>query len=627
MTTTNIRNLNKNLGITSTYQKPNTLTTSTSDMNIYNVQQNQLDITGYMYDGLTVMHINSTSNSNTNYTTGKYFDPSQSASNQNFRFNGNQNIANSNVAYTSLLSNTYAQNLNNTGSLYSLDITNGTQATPASNPLFFSLTADPYTNSSNTNYNTVPGYSTTSASSSFTFQSQYSFTTTEQVLVVKLLFVINATQSLNVQNTTTAFPTINVTVINQVYTKDNIAKNEPGKIYQNSAILRYTDSVSSFDPKKTTQFLFNNIPLVFAPGFEKEFVTCSVLYIPPVLDSGIYYGQYLPSTGDYFENGMMNFDTDSFVQTTQPTNFGYFVVGVAYQNESAYTSYLIGGINAEVTIKNFWNSPLSIYNNYNTYSVLDMELINVILLSGNNVNGGQFLVVNSGTPISCVNKFALTNLQNFMTIMNAFLEVDNGTVPLLDYFTSAYQIKRLNEKGYPANLVVFESLYDTNVIYNPTNYTLDTSTYVLLHAANTGNVLFNSNDQKIINKNIKKSYYGFDNSVLSSFGNVNYANIELKNITTVNNTTFGNCLYLGQINVSGKLYYSLLMLPESGFIPDYTVSPCCLTIYATNNTNSYVANSTNTSTQFVPGAITVSSGTNSYSLSNIQLTVSNDRVI
>lgn len=626
MSITNIKALKSNMGISTTYFKPNTVTTAAADMNIYNVQQNQLDLTGYMYDGLTIMHINSTSNSTSNYSTGKYFDPTQPSATWNYQYGNNKNLSNAQVSYNSLLSTSNAQNLNQTGSAYSIDITNGTQATPSTNPQFFSLTSEPYTNNSST-WNTAPGYSTTSTSSSFIFQSQYSFTTTDQVLIVKLMFTINNTPSLNVQSSSTSFPTINLTVVNQVYTKENISKNEVGKIYQNTAILRFSDTIPNFDPTVTTQFLYNNIPLIFAAGFDKEFITLPILYVPPVLNSGNYYGQYLANGGYKLTDGMMEFDTSFLVQTTTLTNFGHFVIGNAFQNEIGYSSYLVGGINAEITIKNIWNSPLSIYNNYNTYSVMDMDLINIILLVGNNTNGGQFLVVNSGTPISSVNKFGITSLSNFMNIMNAFIKEDNGTVPLLDYFMSPYQIKNLTIKGYNVNLVVFESLYDTNVIYNPTNYVLTNSYYILLHGSNSGNVLFNPYNQKIVNKNLKKVYYGLDNSVLASFGNVNYTNIELDNVTTSNNTSFGNCLFLGQIVISGKMYYSLLTLPESGFTPNLSISPSSLIIYATPNALSYVATSTNTSTQFVPDAIKTTIGSNIYSLSDIVLTVSNEQVL
>ena len=628
MSVSGLKSLKSNIGVNtlSTQNKVNTLTTLTSDINIYNIQQNQLDINNYMYDGTTIMHINSTSNSNLNYSNGQYFDPSSQSTNYNYAYGNPNNLSNQSKAYSSLLTNTNAQNLNQSGSLYSLDITNGIQSTPTTNPLFFSLTSEPYTNTSSS-FNTIPNYSTTSPSSSFIYQSQYSFSSTDQLLIVKLIFTINNTKTLNTGDTSSGMPSINVNVLNQVFTKENIQKNEVGKVYSNTSILRFTDNPQNFNSTETTQFLYNNIPLVFAPNFEKEFITIPILYIPPIINSGNYYGQYLPSTGYSFENGIMSFDTNSLIETTEQTNFGHFVCGVAYQNDSSYSSYLIGGITAEITVKNIWNSPLTIYKNYLNYSVIDMELINVILLVGNNINGGQYLVINSGTPISTITKYGITPLSNFMNIMNSFMNEDNSNTPLIDYFMSLYQIKKLNNIGYNVNIVVFDSIYDTNVIYNPSNYLLSGSSYIFLHVSNSANMSFNPYNQNIINKNIKKSYFGLENTVLCSLGNLNYTTIELNMTTTSNNNSFGNALYLGIVTISNKNYYALITLPESGFTPNYSIASSSITVYATENALSYIMNSTNSATQFTPNSIEISNTTNKYKLSNVVLTVSNEAIL
>ena len=248
MSVLGIKSLKSNIGVNtlSTQNKVNTLTTSTSDINIYNIQQNQLDINNYMYDGTTIMHINSTSNSNLNYSNGQYFDPSSQSTNYNYAYGNPNNLSNQSKAYSSLLTNTNAQNLNQSGSLYSLDITNGIQSTPTTNPLFFSLTSEPYTNTSSS-FNTIPNYSTTSPSSSFIYQSQYSFTSTDQLLIVKLIFTINNTKTLNTGDTSSGSPSINVNVLNQVFTKENIQKNEVGKVYSNTSILRFTDNPQNFN--------------------------------------------------------------------------------------------------------------------------------------------------------------------------------------------------------------------------------------------------------------------------------------------------------------------------------------------------------------------------------------------
>ena len=628
MSVLGIKSLKSNIGVNtlSTQNKVNTLTTSTSDINIYNIQQNQLDINNYMYDGTTIMHINSTSNSNLNYSNGQYFDPSSQSTNYNYAYGNPNNLSNQSKAYSSLLTNTNAQNLNQSGSLYSLDITNGIQSTPTTNPLFFSLTSEPYTNTSSS-FNTIPNYSTTSPSSSFIYQSQYSFTSTDQLLIVKLIFTINNTKTLNTGDTSSGSPSINVNVLNQVFTKENIQKNEVGKVYSNTSILRFTDNPQNFNSTESTQFLYNNIPLVFAPNFEKEFITIPILYIPPIINSGSYYGQYLPSTGYSFINGIMSFDTNSLIETNEQTNFGHFICGVAYQNDTSYSSYLIGGITAEITVKNIWNSPLTIYKNYLNYSVIDMELINVILLVGNNINGGQYLVINSGTPISTITKYGITPLSNFMNIMNSFMNEDNSNTPLIDYFMSVYQIKKLNNIGYNVNIVVFDSIYDTNVIYNPSNYLLSGSSYIFLHMPNSANMSFNPYNQNIINKNIKKSYFGLENTVLCSLGNLNYTTIELNMVTTSNNNSFGNALYLGIVTISNKNYYALITLPESGFVPNYSIASSSITVYATDNALSYIMNSTNSATQFIPNSIEISNTTNKYKLSNVVLTVSNEAIL
>lgn len=610
MTTINSKSLKNNIGQNTNFvYKQNTLPTASSDINIYNVQQNQLELNNYIYDGVTIMHINSTNNQNSNFTMGQYFDQLQNISS----FNSNN----------SFLKNLNIFQLNN---IQLLNITNKDKQINNNECLFMSLTSEPYTNLSSY-YNPSPNYSTTSHSSTFTFQSQYYFQATEQVILVKLIFTINNTHSLNTQNTNNIFPSISVNVINQVFTKDNIIKNEMGKIYQNTSILRYSDNPNNFDSTKPSYFLYNNVPLIIAPNFEKEFITLPILYVPPILNNGVYYGQYLPPSGYYFNNGIMNFNSSELIRTQTQTNNGHFVVGIAYQMENEYVSSLMKGINAEITVKTIWNSPLSLYNNYNSYSTLDLETVNVILLSANNINGGQSLVVNSGTPISSITKFGITSLSNFMSIMNLFIKEDDGTIPLLDYFTNQNRINIFKTKGYNLEVVVFETIYDTNIIYNPTNYTLHNTSYILLHSNNTENIIINPYNQKVIYKNVKKPYFGFENSVLVSIGNLNYSNVELKMITTNNKISFGNALFIGEISINGKNYYTLITLPESGFTPNYNVNSQKLTVFATDNSIFYKSTSASSSTQFTPNSIKINLNNVINPISNIVLTVSNEQVL
>ena len=624
----NVRNRILN-GINTTIVNKNTTTTIQADCNIYAVPQNQIvNITNYMYDEQTILYINSGSQ---NYSTGVYFDPSQVNNSWNYSLGNPNNLL---AGQTSLMS-TYDNNLQNFQNLqtfgvkadgtYSLDITNGQQSTTNTNPLFYAIGAS-YTSQSS-QFNTVPNYNQ-SNTSNYLMNAQYMFVTQQDILIISLTTTINGTDSLYVGNS--GKPLLFVKVTNKVYSKEALqnGSSSAAKIYEHSMGLKYTNS-TTFDNSVSSNNMNQPIPLIFAPGFINTYCYVSVLYVPPVLDSLEYYGQYLPSNGFVFTNGANNYDTSTFVETTQKTRYGYFVLGFAYQFGDLYSTYLPSGIQQEVITTNIWRSPISLYNAYKNYSVLDSNGLNVTLLFGKTYNGALFLVTNTGTPISSVTAFGYTSLSNFISIMQAFCREYNNTSSLVDYFTDPFTITQLKLKGYDVSLVILQPVIDAiNKIKNPSSVdTLPNMNYIFVHQPNSVNITIDPSLQTVINQTTGQNYFGLSNSLLYALGSNLYTSSKLDILSTFNNTLFGNTLYLGLQDINGSLYHVNIATPESGFRPNYNADDAnCFNIYATPNTAYYVSNLVG-STRFVPGAIQTNLlNQPKYDISKLVMTVSNNPI-
>lgn len=577
--TINKKRLNKILGNTN-INSNNTVSTSSSDCNIYSIPSNQLNLTNYLYDNQTILYVNSSTNSNLNTSKGMYIDPN----NTSWSFqNNNQNAVYAGSSFQSSLINS-----NQYKNSYSLDLTNGTQSTTNSNPLFFGIGVN-YTNTVIPTL-TSPNYNT-SGTSNYLVQSQYLFQQESNILVVKLVASVNNTDSLNVTSITTNQPVINLEIINQVIPKDDIqngilnAKN----IYKKTAILNYGNFKSA---DQSTNNLYNSVPFIFAPGCKNEWMNISVLYVPPILDNGLYYGQYLPQSGFVFNNGSINFDTSQLVQTTDTTDFGHFVFGIGYNMQnSSYSTYLINGIQCDLLIKNIWRSPISIFNSYEKFSVSQMTLISVVLLFGTNVNGSLFLALNTGTPISSLTHYGVTSLANFMNIMRAFkIEYDDNE-QLVDYFINQFTINSLKNKGYDVLIVQQHALVDTNTISNPSTVNSNPNmTYFLLHDQNSVNIKIDTTEQNILNDISSLNPFNLSNTNYCSLGDLFYSCGNVKTLKTNNNTVFPDSLNLGYETIDNKIYNINIILPESLFRPCYEVNDYIAQIYSSPSSVYYFVN-------------------------------------
>ena len=475
-----------------------TVTTVTTDFDIFPVG-NTINAKNFIYDGQTNLFINSTVNQNANLVKLQYFDPATGYPNtgSSFGFSGwnydlvNTSYLNASLSSSSTLSSdTYMyQNLQplSTSSqlaIYNLDISdagNIVSSGDSSSTMFFSLTSQPYISSGGTYYvspattgtpgvaNINPGYSS-SNSDSFLFTSSYYKPGMNEIIIIQLVFNIMNTNTTNVYNATSGAnpnstaPYVTVTVFNKVLTRELLASSASGefvkpKIYSAGPVpLQYISSGNAFDPTTSSHYMYNNVPLIIADGYQKVYGTMPVFYVPPYLSSGAYYGQYLVANSIKGANAA-NYTITANIPTFTPTatgqdygrlattttqiNYGHFVIGIAYSyNISQYNP----GTNfyAEVLIKNIWRSPISIYNSYAAYSINDMATKQVVVLFGKTANGGTFLVTNTGTPISSVTNYAVTSLGNFMQIMRAIMNLYDGLYSLVDYFINPSVVLQVN---------------------------------------------------------------------------------------------------------------------------------------------------------------------------------------
>jgi hypothetical protein len=553
--------------------------------------------------------------------------------------------------------------------MYSLDLTNNNQQNnvsgDSSGTLFFSLTAQPYLSYQGVMYNApgeigaptasniIPNY-TTLGTDTFLYTSQYWTQTNNEILLIYMVFSVANTGSTYYSGSTpqsinTPAPVISVNVFNKVISKEMLASIGTGnscpkpKVYSSGIInLKYLQTGQVFSADTASYFLFNNIPIILADGFGKQFATFGLYYIPP---TSLSVGQYLQNGNGFNIQNFLptaNVVSGSGIQSVigSTTQYGHFVVSVSYSyNASQYspgTSFA-----AQVLIKNIWRSPIAIYSSYSAYSVNDLTNKQVVLLFGRTSNGGSFLVTNTGTPLAQITNYGITSLGNFMTVMKNLLLNYNNTYSLADYFTNTTLINIINGTfGINIISVTLQPVLEGTIINPPTILNCPNMWYMFINSKNSVNLSVDPTYQKVFNSE-SSLYFGLPSSTLCDTGLCKYFNSELHMIgNDINNNVirnyFGNSLYMGLNVINGQSYYMLMILPEALFngIP-LSTNNNNISIYSTIDTIFYFMVNATTSSAFVPTSNTITnsvpsssstiSGTvnNTYSVSKIILPVSN----
>jgi hypothetical protein len=694
---------NNNTQTTTTTTTSSSSSQTVSSVNISPVG-NTIDASSYVYDGQTQLYINSTVNQTNNSVRLKYFDPvtgypnmSSSMGTAGFGFeNWNfdltpQNYLNGCVSSSNLLGEQTSMYDNlqppfstpNYLGMYSVDITNNNEQVnngDSSNTMFFSLTAQPYLSYQGVMYNCPgnaaqptqininPNY-TTLGTDSFLFTSQYWAQTNNEILLIYMVFSIANTTSTYYDgktdtNLNSPAPSVNVTVYNKVISKEMLASMGTGnscpqpKVYSSGVVtLKYLIPGQTFSPDTPSYFLFNNVPIILADGFGKQFVTMGLYYIPPATGDYASQCQYLTAGTDVSSITNAGFSIQNNLPTanvtvgtvdtgittlegTQTYN-GHFVVSISYSyNASQYnpgTSF-----SAQVLVKNIWRSPISIYSSYNAYSVNDLVNKQVVLLFGRTSNGGSFLVTNTGTPLSQITNYGITSLGNFMTIMKLLLTSYNETYTLADYFINTSFINIVNSTfGVNILPVTLQPVLEGTMMNPRTVSNCPNMWYMFINSTNANNLAVDPTNQIVFNAETS-SYFGLQSSTLCDTGLCKYFNSELQMINTSSNnsvpTYFANSLYMGLNSINGQNYYMLLILPEALFngVPQNSTNNN-ISIYATPNSVFYFMVNATTSSAFVPSSNSIttsttnSSGSGStngtYSVSKIVLPVSNVQLI
>ena len=638
----------------------------TTDFDIF-ATESSINPTNYVYDGQTVLMINSTLSPNSNIVKAQYFDPvtgypNSSASGSTGFGNWNFDLVqtsylNGTMSSSSLLSESTSiysnlQPYNSSLGLYNIDIVNSGLQTSAGDSIqteFFSLTSQPYATTGGDfvdtpTYNNVnPGYSSNN-SDNFIFTSNYYVQQKNEIIIVQLVFTVTNTNALNVLNTSTSnTPSVSVIVYNKVITQETLAGLSNGsgaktKVYSAGPIpLQYMQGGSTFNPINANYNINNNVPIIIADGYSKLYATLPLIYVPPILSGSTYYPQYLNQGSDSNPGYVIESNVPYIPTTGSAINgttisssqvlYGHFVVGVAYSND--FSTYNPGSyIYSEVLIKNIWRSPISIYSSYQAFSVNDMATKLVVLLFGKTNNGGTFLVTNTGTPLSLINNYAVTSLRNFMNIMKAVINTFDGSSSLVDYFINPNTIQQVNSSGsYNIQILTLQPLLE-GAITNPQSVlSCPNMYYMFLNSKNSTNMSVDPSNQIVFGQNIGQSYFGLTNSTLCASGNLKYYNSNLNILATNNNELFANSIYLGQNISNGQTFYMLLILPEALFNGNALDSTNnTVSVYTSSNTLFYINASSNTSTKFSQDAYSVSStgtSTSTFHVSKLIMSVSN----
>jgi hypothetical protein len=652
-------------------------TTISTDVDIFPVGQS-INASNYVYDGQTILMINSTINPNANVVKAQYFDPvsgqvassTPSFSSWNFDLVNNSYLNGSFSSSALLTEPTYLFNnlqpISNALGQYTLDIENGGEQSSggdSNNTMFFSLTSQPSVCYQGA-YTITPGDSnvdpqyTGNNSDNFLFTSNYYVQQKNEIIIVQLVFTVSNTNSLNAQNSgvgiSSGAPTVSVIVYNKVISKDSLASlasSQPDgmktKVYTAGPIpLQYTQPGNQFSPGTSSYSINNNVPFVIAPGYIKQYATLPLIYLAPYYDpNGTYYARYLndgnsssPGGAYTIENNLIVIDTTKVtINFNKQCVYGYFNVGIAFSTD--YATFQPGSsINAEVLIRNIWRSPIAIYQSYQAYSTNDMATKQVVLLFGKTFNGGTFLVTNTGTPLALIDNYAVTSLRNFMSIMRAVIATYDGTVPLVDYFINPNVIQNLNSTAlsFNINVLTLQPLLDGGIMNPPTILNSPHMWYMLIKSPNSANISVDPTNQQVFGQTIGANYFGLSNSVLCATGDARYYSSDLSMLAVNNGQLFGNSIYVGANTINGQVFYTLLILPEALFngTPLATTNNT-LSIYSTVNTLFYIITSANSSSQFVPSSASITNtsttGSNNivptYNLSKLVLSVSNVPII
>ena len=397
------------ISTTTLINNTNTSTSSNAiqtDWDIFPVG-NTINPTDYVYDGQTILMVNSTLNPSTNAIKAQYFDPVTGLPGG---FGGwsfdltNTSYLNGTFCTSELLTEqTYLycnMQVNSSTALgtYTFDVMNGGPQNVGGNTMFFSLTKNPYITYQG-NYivaptinNVDPGYTGGTNIDNFLFTSNYYVQLTNEIIMVQLMFTVNNTMSTNITNTG-SIPSVSVIVVNKVITKEILASLSTGiqpkaKVYKAGPIpLQFIptgSSSSAFSPSVPFSFINNNVPLVIAPGYNKVYVTMPVIYVPPVSTVTPAVGQYLnnglnANPGYSIVSGTPVVDTNNgLTQIVENTNFGHFVVGIAYSTDlSVYNPG--ANIYAEVLIKNVITEHVKAITAKLTESGAEVEMYGVHL--------------------------------------------------------------------------------------------------------------------------------------------------------------------------------------------------------------------------------------------------------
>jgi hypothetical protein len=684
-------------GIVNAAQNTSSTSTTTAqpDCNIYPVG-NTITPNDVVYHDQTILMVNSTVNQNSNTVTAQYFDPVSGTpggfSSWNYDYCASSYLSGTMASSALLPSSAYDDELSlfsnmqpngtlngGTGKHY-LDITNGTSH-PSPNTsagLYFSLTSQPYYTYQGTAYggvsnsgivtpsNVAPGFTGNYNSYNFLFTSNYYIQQKNEIILVELLFTVSNSDATNYDAATTqGSPTLSVIIKNKILTQNALASLSTDstdttkvKVYTAGPIpIQYMLSGSSWNSKNFFYSIQNNVPLIIAPGYTKLYATLPVAYIPAAGGGNGYYLQQTPSPSyasgyEIKTNGGTNtvpvFNlVNGQTYTSQPPSslgtvsggisYGHFVVGTAYSYDyNNYTNYT--NITAEVLIKNLWKSPITIYNNYQHFSVNDMATKQVVLLFGKNLTGGTFLVLNTGTPLAAITSYAVTSLRNFVSIMRAIINLFDGSTSIVDYFINPTTIAQVNQSGsYNVNVLVLQPLLEGAIQNPPSIVNCPGMWYLMLNSKNSFNFAIDPSEQSVFGQQIGFNYLGIQNSILCSTGNCVYMQSSLNMLADdLQGDLFGNSLSLGLNVIGSQSYYIVIILPEAQFNPNInTALPNTLTVYSTLNTLFYVMVTANTGSQFAPASgnyVAVSTksssgSTSSSSTTSLQPTYSIQKVL
>lgn len=659
--------------ITSNSSSSNSSSTSstqiTTDFDIFGVGDS-INTSNYVYDGQTVLLVNSSASQNSSTVKGVYFDPTQSSAlGYNWSLSGNSNLSSS-FASRAVLDTDYnfMQNFipdSNTMPTNTVDILNATPNSVSNTSAITNINTVDFYNSNayttsmallNNPYvtsnglfvsgsaptDTRPNYPTNSNSASYMFTGNYYYPQTSDIIIVNTVYTINGTDLLNTSSTGTTSPTVTATIYNRVITKEAMARGDTnGKLYTAGPInLSYVySSGQPFDVNSPNYGLNYNIPIIIADSCTKIYATLTLVYVPPssltsdagqylnqglgtagaapVTDSGFFLGTQDSNSGS---SNCINVDLESGIVTSTgpPSANGHFVVCLSYSSGIS-TNYAGIYSYCDLLLKNIWRSPISIYNTYSSYSVSDMATKQVIVLFGKKSStGATFMVTNSGTPISSITSYAVTSLSNFIGLMNSTITYFNNTSSLISFFIDLSVVSTNNYAGNTNNVaLIIQPLLGGSIINPNSVKTSPNMWYMLLQTNNSIHLSVDPTSQNLFNNDVG-NYFDLQNSSLCATGKINYSNSILNILTAGESFLFGNSIYSGQITINNQNFYNLMILPEAQFNGAPTSNSANLSIYSVSNSPFYTSTSS-TSSSSTRYDSTSSTSKQTMSVSNIDI--------